>query len=65
MGTGALNFGDYSFEGEYTIRKHGKGKAMWGDGKKYDGAWFENRIEGMGTMEWADGRRYSGEWLDN
>ena len=64
-GTGTLKFANYQFEGQYVVRKHGRGKAMWTDGSKYDGEWYENKIQGFGTMVWPDGRMYQGEWFHN
>ena len=45
--------------------KHGKGAYIWNDGSKYNGEWFENKINGRGVYEWPDGRRYDGDWKDN
>ena len=40
--------------------KHGKGKFTWADQSKYDGDFFENKIQGSGKYNWADGRQYIG-----
>ena len=43
---------------------HGKGLFTWPDGRKYVGAYVNDKKEGFGTYFWADGRKFEGEWRD-
>jgi len=58
MGKGLFVYNDGEFDGEYTIKKHGKGLYKWKNGCQYDGEWRNNKIEGFGTYTWSDGRQY-------
>lgn len=56
------------YRGEFKAgRKHGKGMKTWANGDRYEGDFFEDRIEGFGSYvfgrgPWA-GERYDGEYL--
>ena len=41
---------------------HGKGTYVWGDGRSYEGEYFEDRKHGFGIYKWSDGRVYEGDW---
>ena len=43
---------------------HGKGKMIWGDGRIYEGEYFEDKKWGYGVFIWNDGRKYDGYWKD-
>ena len=43
---------------------HGQGEFKWGDGRKYQGGYNEDKKHGHGCFEWPDGRKYSGEWAE-
>jgi len=38
----------------------GKGEFVWPDGRKYVGAYIEDKKHGFGEFEWPDGRKYKG-----
>ena len=42
-----------------------KGEYQWTDGRKYIGAWKDNKMDGIGTYTWSDGRSYQGEYKDD
>lgn len=44
--------------------KHGYGSQWKETGKKYEGEFFENKIDGQGTLYWRDGglKYYQGQW---
>ena len=56
------------YRGEFRAgRKHGKGVKTWANGDRYEGEFFEDRIEGFGVYvfgrgPWA-GERYEGDYL--
>jgi len=56
------------YTGEFKAgRKHGKGVKTWANGDRYEGDFFEERIEGFGTYTfgrgpWA-GESYTGEYV--
>jgi len=41
---------------------HGRGLYLWGDGRKYDGEYKEDKKCGFGIYLWSDGRCYEGFW---
>ncbi len=41
---------------------HGKGLYTWGDGRKYEGEYLNDKKHGFGKYVWADGRAYIGYW---
>lgn len=44
---------------------HGKGFFDWGNGKTYEGEFFEDKKQGQGIFVWPKGIRYEGGWDDN
>lgn len=60
--------GTASYQGQFSAgRKHGKGVKTWANGDRYEGDFFEDRIEGFGAYvfgrgPWA-GERYEGDYL--
>jgi hypothetical protein len=60
--------GTAEYRGEFRAgRKHGKGVKTWANGDRYEGDFFEDRIEGFGVYifgrgPWA-GERYEGDYL--
>jgi hypothetical protein len=60
--------GTASYTGEFKAgRKHGKGLKTWANGDRYEGDFYEERIEGFGTYTfgrgpWA-GETYTGEYV--
>merc|ERR1711988_1240469 len=42
----------------------GSGLFTWSDGRRYDGAYQNDKKEGRGKFAWPDGREYDGEWKD-
>eukprot|EP01043_Picozoa_sp_COSAG02_P031296 COSAG02_NODE_2035_length_10040_cov_4.348355_5_plen_995_part_00 len=43
---------------------HGKGTAIFFDGREYEGEWCEGKPHGRGTETWPSGKRYVGEWRE-
>jgi hypothetical protein len=43
---------------------HGQGTFVWADGRKYVGAYVNDRKEGHGSFLWTNGKKFEGEWLD-
>jgi hypothetical protein len=66
-GTGHA-MGSAEYRGEFRAgRKHGGGIKTWANGDRYDGEFFEDRIEGFGVYTfgrgpWA-GERYEGDYV--
>lgn len=46
------------------IKRDGKGKMTFPDGRVYEGEWKNREINGYGIMRYPDGVIYEGEWLD-
>ena len=42
--------------------RHGQGVYTWPDGRKYEGAYENDKKAGFGIYTWADGRKYEGFW---
>ena len=42
----------------------GHGVFIWPDGRKYKGAYIDDKKEGYGVYYWPDGRIYEGMWKD-
>ena len=42
-------------------KRHGLGKAVYGDGTKYEGEWADGVRSGQGTCLYANGDKYQGE----
>jgi hypothetical protein len=68
-GTGTA-IGTAEYRGEFRDgRKHGKGVKTWPNGDRYDGEFFEDRLEGFGAYSfgrgpWA-GERYEGDYAND
>jgi hypothetical protein len=64
----ATAIGIAEYRGEFRAgRKHGKGVKTWANGDRYEGEFFEDRLEGFGVYvfgrgAWA-GERYEGDYL--
>lgn len=43
---------------------HGSGVYTWQDGRKYEGAYAQNKKNGHGVYTYSDGSKYSGDWQD-
>jgi len=43
---------------------HGKGNYLWGDGRRYEGEYLNDKKHGFGKYVWADGRAYIGYWIN-
>ena len=37
----------------------------WPDGRRYEGAWIDNKMNGKGIFTWPDGRRYVGDHMND
>ena len=44
--------------------RHGQGTYSWPDGRKYEGAYENDKKHGFGVYTWQDGRKYEGYWLN-
>ncbi|MEE4248363.1 MAG: hypothetical protein V2I33_23505 [Kangiellaceae bacterium] len=42
----------------------GQGVFTWTDGRKYSGAYIDDKKHGYGVFEWPNKRRYEGNWAD-
>ena len=72
-GYGRLNSSDFAYTGQFLNGlKHGKGVQYWiGDdiwagrlmNSKYEGDFFNNKIEGNGSITFSDGVRYEGSFV--
>jgi hypothetical protein len=40
------------------------GTHTWPDGRKYEGAWKDDKLEGQGTYTWPNGEKYVGAFKD-
>ena len=40
----------------------GIGIYFWGDGRKYEGEYYNDKKSGFGIYYWPDGRKYEGWW---
>ena len=45
--------------------RHGKGQQVWPDGSKYDGDWFEDKMEGKGKLIRSDNNVYEGDFKND
>ena len=55
--------GQEVYEGWYREgRKHGRGTAVWPDGRRYEGEWRRGKEHGKGAAIASDGTRYEGVW---
>jgi len=43
-------------------KRHGKGKEVWPDGRKYEGDYVNGVQEGYGVYCYADDSKYEGDW---
>jgi len=43
---------------------HGEGIFTWSDGRKYEGAYWDDKKHGHGVFVWPDGRQYDGNWVN-
>lgn len=43
-------------------KRHGLGKAAYGDGTKYEGEWADGVRSGQGVCLYANGDKYQGGW---
>jgi len=41
---------------------HGEGTFIYGDGRKYEGSFANDKKEGHGVLTWTDGRVFDGGW---
>ncbi len=50
---------------DQSVRYHNCwGAHTWPDGRKYEGAWKDDKPEGQGTHTWPDGMKYVGAFKD-
>ena len=43
---------------------HGQGVFTWKDGRRYEGAYNNDKKEGYGEFFWPNGKVYKGNWKD-
>jgi len=60
--------GTAEYRGEFRAgRKHGKGVKAWANGDRYEGEFFEDRLEGFGVYSFGrgpwQGERYEGDYV--
>ena len=58
---------DVVYEGEWSTSGviHGKGIAIYPDGRIYEGSWKDGVKSGKGRLVYANGDYYDGDWLND